>query len=153
MDAEVTTILAHIEIKPGKEEKFEAIMKDMVERTFSEENDVLRYEYFKGQKENFYYCLLSFKDKWAFYHHQNSDHHEGHDFADVLKSYLGKLITVVNPESYEDAPLGHDIRKGWYPAKPVGFGNDYMIVVTEYKHAGKKATKEPVKQPWGAPAI
>jgi len=71
---------------------------------------------------------------------------EERGFADVLKSYLGKLITVVNPESYEDAPLGHDIRKGWYPAKPVGFGNDYMIVVTEYKHAGKKATKEPVKQ-------
>lgn len=71
---------------------------------------------------------------------------EERDFSDVLKSYLGKLITVVNPESYEDAPLGHDIRKGWYPAKPVGFGRDYMIVVTEYKHAGKKATKEPVKQ-------
>ena len=62
----MTTILAHIEIKPGKEEKFEAIMQDMVTRTFAEESGVLRYEYFKGQKENFYYCLLGFKDKWSF---------------------------------------------------------------------------------------
>lgn len=71
---------------------------------------------------------------------------EDRTFIDVLKSFMGKVITVVNPESYEDAPLGHDIRKGWYPAKPVGMGKDYLIVVTEYKHAGKKATKEPVKQ-------
>ncbi len=71
---------------------------------------------------------------------------EDRTFVDVLKSFIGKVITVVNPESYEDAPLGHDIRKGWYPAKPVGMGVDYLIVVTEYKHAGKKATKEPVKQ-------
>ena len=71
---------------------------------------------------------------------------EHRDFSEVLKSYLGKLITVVNPESYEDAPLGHDIRKGWYPAKPIGFGNDYMIVVTEYKHSAPKTKVEPVKQ-------
>ena len=41
----MTTILAHIDIKPGKEEKFEAIMKDMVEQTFATEDGVLRYEY------------------------------------------------------------------------------------------------------------
>ncbi|HIG39486.1 MAG: antibiotic biosynthesis monooxygenase family protein [bacterium] len=82
----MTTILAHIEIRPGKEEKFEAIMKDMVTSTFASETGVNRYEYFKGQKQNFYYCLLSFADKWAFYRHQNSDHHEGHDFGDVLQN-------------------------------------------------------------------
>lgn len=80
----MATLLAHIRIEPGKAEKFEAIMADMVTQTFATEDDVLRYEYWKGQEENFYYCLLSFKDKMAFYHHQMSDHHEGHDFADVL---------------------------------------------------------------------
>jgi len=80
----MTTLIAHIRIKPGKQEKWESIMQDMAAQTFATEEGVLRYEYWKGQEENFYYCLLSFKDKEAFYHHQMSDHHESHDFADVL---------------------------------------------------------------------
>ena len=80
----MTTLLAHIRIKPGKESKWEAIMADMVAQTFANETSVTRYEYWKGQEENAYYCLLSFADKWAFYRHQMSPHHEGHDFADVL---------------------------------------------------------------------
>lgn len=80
----MASLLAHIKIQPGKEEKWEAIMHDMVSETFGTEEGVIRYEYWKGREENAYYCLLSFKDKWAFYHHQMSDHHEGHDFADVL---------------------------------------------------------------------
>ncbi|WP_373490289.1 antibiotic biosynthesis monooxygenase family protein [Parasphingorhabdus sp.] len=80
----MATLLAHIRIKPGKEAKFEAITADMVKQTLESETGVLRYEYWKGQEENFYYCLLSFEDKWAFYRHQMSDHHEGHDFEDVI---------------------------------------------------------------------
>lgn len=80
----MTTLLAHIRIKPGKEAKWEAIMHDMAAQTLATETGVRRYEYWKGQEENAYYCLLSFEDKWAFYAHQMSEHHEGHDFADVL---------------------------------------------------------------------
>lgn len=80
----MTTLLAHIRIKPGKEAKWEAIMADMVTQTATTETGVRRYEYWKAQAENTYYCLLSFDDKWAFYRHQMSEHHEGHDFADVL---------------------------------------------------------------------
>ena len=80
----MASLLAHIKIQPGKEQKWEAIMHDMVSQTFASEEGVVRYEYWKGQEPNAYYCLLSFKDKWAFYHHQMSAHHEGHDFADVL---------------------------------------------------------------------
>ncbi len=80
----MTTLLAHITIKPDKLDKWEAIMADMVSQTFATETGVRRYEYWKGQEECQYYCLLSFDDKWAFYRHQMSDHHEGHDFADVL---------------------------------------------------------------------
>ncbi len=100
----MTTILAHIEIKTGKEEQFESIMKDMAEKTLLEPG-VLRYEYFKGQQENFYYCLLAFKDKWAFYEHQNSDHHEGHDFADVLKNVKLEYLDPVDGAS----PLPHTL--------------------------------------------
>ena len=81
----MTTLLAQIRIKPGKEAEWEAIMADMVAQTAATETGVQRYEYWKAQTENAYYCLLSFDDKWAFYRHQMSEHHEGHDFADVLE--------------------------------------------------------------------
>lgn len=91
----MTTLLAHIRIKPGKEERWEGIMRDMVTQTFATEKNVKRYEYWKGQEENVYYCLLSFADKWAFYDHQMSDHHEGHDFADVLADIRLEFIDPV----------------------------------------------------------
>ena len=110
----MTTLLAHIRIKPGKEAKWEAIMADMVAQTAATETGVRRYEYWKAQGENLYYCLLSFDDKWAFYAHQMSEHHEGHDFADVLAGieleYLdpvkgsgGGLPRTLDPALPEDA--------------------------------------------------
>ena len=109
----MTTLLAHIRIKPGKEAKWEAIMHDMVAQTFATEDDIVRYEYWKGREENFYYCLLSFTDKWAFYTHQMSDHHEGHDFADVLAGirleYVGPVEGAGGGLSRtEDPPLPED---------------------------------------------
>jgi quinol monooxygenase YgiN len=105
----MTTIIAHITIKEGSEAQFESIMQDMVARTLTEETGVLRYEYFKGQTPNFYYCLLSFKDKWAFYDHQNSDHHEGHDFGAVIEHIHLEYVDPVskaNPlPKTVDAPL------------------------------------------------
>ena len=62
----MASLLAHIKIQPGKEEKWEAIMHDMVNETFRTEDGVIRYEYWKGQEDLSYYCLLSFKDKLAF---------------------------------------------------------------------------------------
>ena len=67
-------------------------------------------------------------------------------FTDQLKACLTKVVTVVNPESYEDAPIGHQIRAGWYRARLIGMGQDYLILVTEYVHKGKTAVREPVKQ-------
>ncbi len=67
-------------------------------------------------------------------------------FLDVLKSLVGKTVTMVNPESYEDAPAGHQIRAGFYRAKLIGLGRDYLIVVAEYARAGREGRKEPVKQ-------
>ena len=91
----MTTLLAHIRIKPGTEAKWEAIIADMVARTFATEHGVKRYEYWKGQEPNSYYCLLSFADKWAFYAHQMSDHHEGHDFGAVLESIKLEYVDPV----------------------------------------------------------
>ncbi len=71
---------------------------------------------------------------------------EDRRFLDVLKSLVGKTVTIVNPESCEDAPAGHQIRVGFYRAKLTGLGRDYMIMVAEYTRAGKEGRKEPVKQ-------
>lgn len=109
----MTTLLAHIRIKPGKESKWEAIMADMVAQTFATETGVTRYEYWKGQEENSYYCLLSFADKWAFYRHQMSPHHEGHDFGDVLADIRLEYVDPVKGAGgglarTEDIPLPSD---------------------------------------------
>lgn len=105
----MTTLLAHIQIKSGKEAKFEAIMADMVQQTLTTETGVLRYEYWKGQEENFYYCLLAFEDKWAFYRHQMSDHHEGHDFADVIADIRLEYIDPVEGAAKLPATLDPEL--------------------------------------------
>ena len=72
--------------------------------------------------------------------------YEDQSFHDFLKTFLGQLITIVNPESYEDAPVGHQIRAGFYKAKLIGLGNDYLILATQFVHSGKSHEKEPVRQ-------
>jgi len=67
-------------------------------------------------------------------------------YTDILRSLIGKTVTVVNPESYEDAPVGHTLKVGFYRAKITGGGTDYFVAMTEYKKAGKVAGPEPVKQ-------
>ena len=71
---------------------------------------------------------------------------EDKTFKDLLRSLLGKTVTIVNPESYEDAPVGHQIRAGFYRAKVVAMGEDYLTVLTEFVHSGRETGKEPVKQ-------
>ena len=73
---------------------------------------------------------------------------ENRSFQELLKSLVGQVVTIVNPESYEDAPVGHQIRAGFYRAKPMGLGKDYLIVATEMHHAtrGADKEKEPVRQ-------
>jgi hypothetical protein len=68
------------------------------------------------------------------------------EFADILRGLLGKVVTVVNPESYEHAPLGFTLKAGFYKAKVTGLGSDYLALITEQKKAGKESGKEPVKQ-------
>jgi hypothetical protein len=67
-------------------------------------------------------------------------------FKDILKSLIGNVVTVVNPQSYEEMPVGHQIKPGFYRAKVLSMGEDFFAVVSEHQHAGKHAKKEPVKQ-------
>ena len=71
---------------------------------------------------------------------------EGRAYADILKSLVGGAVTVVNPESYEGAPVGYALRTGFYKAKATGLGSDHIVIVTEFTPAGRKVPAEPVKQ-------
>jgi hypothetical protein len=70
---------------------------------------------------------------------------EHRTFHEILKSLIGHVVTVVNPESYEAAPLGYQIKAACYKAKITGLTDDYMTIVSEFTPAGKAAKKEPVK--------
>ena len=67
-------------------------------------------------------------------------------FGDVFKSLIGKVITFVNPESLEDAPMGYQLTTGFYRAKILAVNPDFVTVATELLHKGREATKEPVRQ-------
>lgn len=67
-------------------------------------------------------------------------------FVEVLRAMAGKVITVVNPESYEDAPMGSRLTTGFYKAKLVAVGDDFITLATEFQHKKGEKAKEPVRQ-------
>lgn len=110
----MANLLTHIKIYPHKLEKWERIMHTMVGQTFGTETGVIRYEYWKGQEECRYYCLLCFEDKLAFYRHQTSDHHESQDFVDVIEDFHLEYLDPVKGASTGvsetlDPPLPDDV--------------------------------------------
>ncbi|MCZ6786679.1 MAG: hypothetical protein O7E54_05885 [Planctomycetota bacterium] len=71
---------------------------------------------------------------------------ENRKFGDILKSLAGQTVTIVNPESYEQVPLGFEVRTGFYRAKVTAVGIDFVALATDFVRKGKNAGKEPVKQ-------
>ncbi len=71
---------------------------------------------------------------------------EARSYRDIIKSLIGGVVTIVNPESYEGAPIGYALRTGFYKAKATAIGSDHIVIVTEFTPAGRKVTAEPVKQ-------
>jgi hypothetical protein len=69
-------------------------------------------------------------------------------FHQVLSTLVGKTVKIVNPESLEDAPLGHRLTANFYRAKVLALGDDYLRISTVYtKHSAKaEADREPVLQ-------
>ena len=72
---------------------------------------------------------------------------ENRSFQELLKSLIGHVVTIVNPESYEDAPVGHRIRAGFYPAQVAGLGEDYLVLVGQYVHTPGAARSAPRTEP------
>jgi quinol monooxygenase YgiN len=72
----MATLLAHIQVKEGREAEFEAIVAELHRATHADEPACLRYEYWRGAEPGHYYALLGFEDFHAFLRHQLSEHHE-----------------------------------------------------------------------------
>ncbi len=87
----MATILAHIQIHPGRAPDFEALVRDL-HRATSREPGKRHYEYWRAASPDLYYCLLAFDDFHAFLTHQTSDHHE------AASPRLGELIAKMRLE-------------------------------------------------------
>ena len=88
----MATILAHINVRSGSEARFEEIATELYRSTHSTEDNVLRYEYWRGQEAGRYYTLLAFPDFAGFLTHQTSPHHEH------VAAELGKVIETIRLE-------------------------------------------------------
>ncbi len=100
----MATILAHLTVKPGAEQRFEQLARELHAATHAGEPGVRRYEYWRGAAERTYYTLLSFDDVNAFIRHQVSDHHES------AAPQLGEVIESIRLEWVDPiaaaSPLG-----------------------------------------------
>lgn len=72
----MATLLAHIVLKPGCASVFETIARAMYLSSHGKEPGLIRYEYWRAQSDDHYYCLLSFGDYQGFLAHQSSPYHE-----------------------------------------------------------------------------
>ncbi len=88
----MATILAHITVRPGTEERFESIAKVLHQVTHAEESGVRAYGYWRAALPRSYYALLSFADFLAFMAHQTSEHHE------AASPELGPLMESIRLE-------------------------------------------------------
>ena len=67
-------------------------------------------------------------------------------FRDILECLCGKTVTIVNPLSLEDAPMGWHLKPGFYRARLVEVRGDFVVLATEFQHRRGQQGKELVKQ-------
>ena len=72
---------------------------------------------------------------------------EDRSYHDVLETLVGKQVTVVNPESFEAAPMvGFHLKEGFYRGKVIAIGNDYLVFQTLVTLTKKEGGQQPVQQ-------
>ncbi|MDA1075795.1 MAG: antibiotic biosynthesis monooxygenase [Proteobacteria bacterium] len=122
----MTTLLAHITVKPGFEAQWETAIAGLVEKTMANETEVIRYEYWKGQAPRTWYALLSFTSKQAFFVHQDADYHRAPAYGEMIENISLEFVDPVstasplprteNPDLPADAP---DSIREWEELSPV----------------------------------
>ena len=99
----MATLLAHIKVHPGMEERFERVAAKLHAATHEKESHVRRYEYYRGAAPGQYYSLLAFDDFLGFLAHQTSPHHEG------ASPELGELIAEFRLEWLDPVGAASDL--------------------------------------------
>lgn len=108
----MASILAHITVVEGAEQRFERIAAELFRTTHDTEQGVRRYEYWRGARPRHYYSLLAFDDFQTFIQHQTSDHHEhaSPELREVIESIRLEWLDPVPgasdlpPTAMQDAP-------------------------------------------------
>jgi hypothetical protein len=54
----------------------------------------------------------------------------------LLQSLVGRPVTVVDPESFEEAAVGYRIRAAIYRAELTAVGEDYAVLTGKFVHRG-----------------
>ena len=62
----MATFLAHIKVHEGKEKRFEEIARDLFSATHENEDDVVRYEYWRGSEIKLITRLRLLRIIWDF---------------------------------------------------------------------------------------
>jgi len=120
----MTTILAHIRIHRGAEDRFEAIARQLYRATHDRESGVMDYQYWRGHEPGTYYALLAFTDHRSFIAHQLSPHHD--DATPALRGVIAEMrLEWVDPVAGA-SPWGPTAHQP--PAADVG---DDVIAATE----------------------
>jgi quinol monooxygenase YgiN len=125
----MATLLAHITVKPGAEERFESIARTLYERTHADETGVRRYEYWRGSEPRTYYTLLSFDDHRSFITHQVSDHHE------TASPAIGETVERLRLEWVDPVVGASPLGPTAHQSPPVGAGDDVVRATDRFAAA------------------
>ncbi|MGE0666884.1 MAG: putative quinol monooxygenase [Sphingomonadales bacterium] len=129
----MAVLLAHLKVKDGKEDYFEAIQKGLWEQTWKHEPGVVRYEHYRGKEKGRYYAILGFRDFAGFIRHQTAEYHESPDweniFDEVVLEWLDPIQGSNDLKPSLEQDLGDDLtereryyvtrtlltREAWWP--------------------------------------
>ena len=95
----MATLMVRLQVRPGMETRFEAMITELVDQTLAHETGVIRYEYWKGQAPRTWYAFLSFTSKIAFFTHQDADYHRNQPYDDCVESMQLEWLDPVNGAS------------------------------------------------------
>ena len=131
----MSTILAHITVRPGQEAAFETIARSLYADSHRDEQGLRYYEYWRAQQERTYYALLAFADFQAFLVHQTSDHHEAASpqLKPVIEAITLEFVDPVAgasplpPTDHQDPPEDAD-------ALTVTYADLYAVKVADWWH-------------------
>ena len=101
----MSSLLAHIKIVEGQEQKFEELSKELYKQSHANEDCIIRYEYYRGRERGSYYTLLVYPTYLDFLlKHQISEYHEaaGAQYDGVIEDINLEWLDPID----DAAPVG-----------------------------------------------